>query len=339
MKISITILVQLISLTIFAQSLTIDLSQNIDTVNKTTILSNSTFEIFIENKIPDEVYEISFTKKAIPIDKLELPAEINTDVQAAAGIRGDCTDLMTEVNKIYAITDEAKISPFIKDLRKKINDAKRIIIAGELIDDGCVKKHIDLAEEIVNSSKTKIWEDNLKRGEQLEVIITRKTTTGIRTWKQIYSTEPRGSWQVSYGFSFITQLFSKESIYYSASIDSAYSITKENNRKIMDFVPSIFFTWIPSETINKSCNVGFSGGLGFDLNKPTVFLGPTISINQNLNVHLGVVAHSQYVLLGKYEATQLINENLSKEQLHEELYRINPFISVSFRFNQNPFNK
>jgi len=84
---------------------------------------------------------------------------------------------------------------------------------------------------------------------------------------------------------------------------------------------------------------GLSGGLGFDFVNPTVFLGPTFTYHQNLKISAGLVAHQQRVLLGRYKEGDIIADNLSETQLHEDRYRFNPFISLSLGFIQNPFER
>ncbi|WP_047547420.1 hypothetical protein [Psychroserpens sp. Hel_I_66] len=339
MKLKIVILIQLISISVFSQSHTIDLSKTINETQKRTVIHNKTFEISIDNKIPLKEYNISITKKAIPIEELIIPSEAK-EIETTGGGMTMCAGFITEVYEIYELDNEEELSSKLKDIRKRIKEIEKVLVERDTTDEGCLKSHLKDAKAIIELTKNKIWEGSLKRGEQLEVVITRTNEDGkTLKWTQIYSTESRGQWQVSYGFSFITQGFNKENIFYAKEMDSVYSITKTNNRKSMNFAPSIFFTWMPTKSINKPWNIGLSGGLGFDFESPTVFLSPTISYNQNLRIHIGLVAHKQNVLLGQYEEGQIITENLNKDQLHEELYKLNPFISISFRFNQNPFNQ
>ncbi len=191
-----------------------------------------------------------------------------------------------------------------------------------------------------NNAKELIWFDKLEKGEQLEIVITHTNEAGIESkWTTIYSTKKRGVWQASYGFSFITQAFNKEQLFLTSEVASGYEIKKQNNRKTLDFAPSIFFTWMPSKYNNENLSFGFSGGLGFDFENPTVFLSPTLSYNENIKLHVGIVAHRQNVLYGIYEEGQVVGADFDlASQLHETLYRINPFISLSFRFGQNPFS-
>ena len=122
-------------------------------------------------------------------------------------------------------------------------------------------------------------------------------------------------------------------------MDNEFIITKENDRKKLEFVPSIFFTYMPQNHLSRDVSVGLSAGLGFDLDAPTVFLGASFFFNHNIGVVIGITAHKQRFLNGEYEAGQIVMENLNDDQLHEELYTVNPFVSITFRFGKNIFNK
>ena len=158
----------------------------------------------------------------------------------------------------------------------------------------------------------------------------------MKEWKYVYKTPSRGKWVTSYGFSFITNVFDEEKEYFSKANDTAFVITRKIGNKKLNFAPSVFFTWMPSKCLNENFSFNFTGGLGFDLEAPTVFLGGSVFYNQNLSLVLGLTAHQQHYLNGQYSPNEIINENLSKEQLHEKLYTINPFFSLTFRFKENP---
>ena len=316
----------------------IDLAETVNITQKRTVSSNKLFEIYLTNKLPYQEYDIEITKKAIPIDAFSLPSRAE-EIETAGGGVAMCARFINEVYEIYRLDREEDLKLKLTEIEEDIQSITEALYERDTTEEGCMISHLHQARNILDLTRIKIGEWNLKRGEQLEIVITRATDDEPRTWTQVFSTEPRGEWQVSYGFSFITQIFNEEKQFFSAANDTSFTIKQENNRKSLSFAPSLFFTWMPTKSINEPWSIGFSGGLGFDFENPTVFLSPTISYNQNIKIHLGLVAHKQNVLLGKYEENQVINENLGSEQLHEQLYKINPFISVSFRFDQNPFQQ
>jgi hypothetical protein len=66
----------------------------------------------------------------------------------------------------------------------------------------------------------------------------------------------------------------------------------------MDFVPAIFFTWLPRKWENRSWAFSPVGGLGFDVSSPVVFVGGAAMFNQNLSFLAGGVFHQQKRLDG-----------------------------------------
>ncbi|GAA4896845.1 hypothetical protein GCM10023311_21990 [Flaviramulus aquimarinus] len=181
------------------------------------------------------------------------------------------------------------------------------------------------------------------KGEQLSITIevfniTRpggvRTETKVSTFKYIYKTKPRGKWQTTFGFNFIH--LGNNNTFFSKSVDSIYVITEGTNQNKYDFHPTLMFTWLKNN--NDEFNVGFSGGLGYDLEKSlSVFLGGSLIYNQNITLTLGIAFHNQKKLNSNYEEGDIIKENLTFEQLHGDFIRINPFISLSFRLDKNPF--
>jgi hypothetical protein len=62
-----------------------------------------------------------------------------------------------------------------------------------------------------------------------------------------------------------------------------------------------------------------------------------LNYNQNLTLHVGLAAAKVNRLLTRYDVGEEIGEDLTAQQLQERVYRINPFISLSFNFSTNPF--
>ena len=176
----------------------------------------------------------------------------------------------------------------------------------------------------------------LKKGERVEITIKRMGSA--KTWTAIFTTGEKGAWRASYGFAFIPDGLSQERKYY---LDSDNKIAKENTEGVKwDYAPSIFFNWFPATSQANDFSIGLSGGLGMNFNaNPIVFLGISATYNYNISVNLGLAAHQLKYLKGRYTEGQVINENNFDEEdgLHQKLFKINPCISISFRFEQNPF--
>ena len=101
-----------------------------------------------------------------------------------------------------------------------------------------------------------------------------------------------------------------------------------------------YFSWLPAGSSDRDFAFGLSAGLGFDLTRPVLLLAPSITYNQNISLHAGLVVLPQDRLKGVYVPGDTIKENLTPDQLREDVqksYGVNPFVAISFNFSSNPF--
>lgn len=315
----------------YGQVYEIDLS-NTDPGTKTVDYGKNII-VNMKNKLPFGDYRIKAIRSAIPMDPFDLPAAPATVPEImtkGAGTGTSCTALETAYNALGAEVNEksAKDKDLIGKLKKEINDADKKTCASE----------ITSAENLLALTSTTIWSDVLKEGEKVEITITNTATN--QSWTLILTTQPHGRWEISYGFNFITQWFFKEDLYYTKSdTQGTFVITKEHNRRTVSYSPSIMFTYMPFYKDYSGWNFGISPGLGFDMSSPAVFLCFTTTFRQNLRMHVGLAYNRQYVLMGQYAENDVISEDLSREQLHEKQYMLNPFFALSFRFKENVFDR
>ncbi|QNH62214.1 hypothetical protein [Hymenobacter sediminicola] len=317
-----------------AQTHEIDLSRNLTETK--TVSSGTAIKIRLINMLPDKAgYSIDVQRRFVSLPPLTLPDAPKQTGGNPPAFLESCEKLKNATDAVLAITKEDELPVALAKLKAEIAAAPPVSDANPT---GCSYELLR-ARVVIDATSYEAGDYTLSQGEILEVTITRQQDGKLKTWKYTYSTQARGEWQISYGFSFITQGFSKENVFFASPQDSAYTIKKESNRRKLSFAPSIFFTWVPQKSLSQNWSWSLSGGLGFDFESPTVFLGPTVSFNQNVKFNFGVVAHKQRVLLGKYEENQRITESLTEDQLHDDLYRLNPFFSLSLRFTQNPFER
>lgn len=329
--------------------ISIDLSKSAGDVITESVPANTNFRLIIKNLVPNPAfnYNILIEVKIELVPEFDLGESISVEDTPDADFKAteDSCSTFSEkyveaYNALLNATNENEIEDKIAQLAIAMHRLDSLVKA----DPECIfpeKPQKSDAEKLIsNTSKILERPFKLKSGERLEVTIIRsqKGETQTRQWKHIYRTGSRGKWNTSYAFSFIPNVITEET-YFTAQKDSGvFLITKEENRKVMDFAPSIFFTWTPSEKENNDFVFSLAGGLGFDFNDPVVFFGGGVHFNQNLGLIVGVAAHKQMRLLGKYSEGDTILTTLETSQLHEELYRVNPFISLSFRFKSNPFS-
>jgi hypothetical protein len=135
----------------------------------------------------------------------------------------------------------------------------------------------------------------------------------------------------------------KQDTYFSKdNNDDTYTISEGSNRKKFEYYPTLMFTWLPNKYFkkNKNFHLGLSGGIGYDFDTSlSVFIGPSIVYNENITISIGGAFHNQDRLLSQYSDGQIIAENLTFDQLHEAYIRFNPYVSISFRLDNNPFKK
>nr|WP_321227628.1 hypothetical protein [uncultured Psychroserpens sp.] len=189
---------------------------------------------------------------------------------------------------------------------------------------------------------------NILDGEQLSITIevydittvgVVRTATKTKTFEYKYETRARGQWRTTFGFNFIYNT-NQDTYFSKENEDNTYNITEGTNRKKFDYHPTLMFTWLPNNYIrgNRNWQYGLSGGIGYDFDSSlSVFVGPSIIYNENITISIGGAFHNQKRLLSQYTNNQVINENLTFDQLHEAYIRFNPFVSISFRLDKNPF--
>lgn len=275
------------------------------------------------------------------IEFLEVP-QLSIEISAVKSfLEPNCPDLAEAIEEFMSLTDS-------KDqwLEKKVRD--KIINLQELIDKCKDQNDIDrlnknLVQDIINKSrKTFKINQRLNQGEQLIIKLRRDD----KVWTFVFK-YPSGKWLIYYGLCFVSkrlrgydQYFLRES---EEDSQGGFLLIKEPEPKLLDleYIPTIFFTWMPLNRMSKSISHGFSGGLGTDMKSPTVFIGYSVVINHNIGINFGILFHKQYQLKPKYSETEpmIVNSILSFEDLHRSVYRPNVCIGISFRFGSNPFTE
>ena len=294
-------------------------------------------------------YTVDITKEteiqAFPSIKMEASdADKNADRQAG----GECKKLVNLFELIekmqVEVGDDANTKKWMeKDLYYLIEKLRKTMKKIEENNIQCKSKSeaTEILEESVRKHPVNV---ELKKDEQLVIIIKRNKVK----WKYLVTrhSAPRGKWYTSYGFSFISPGINKSDNFFVKKIDSngsdGFVIAKKDssdnkNWLDMDYVPSIFFWWMPTKRMSNPWRIGFTGGLGVDLKAPSVFAGIGFIYRYNIGINVGVALHRQYRLKDKYHENMPVNEILEFDDLHRSVYRPNLFLSVTFRFGSSPF--
>jgi hypothetical protein len=169
-----------------------------------------------------------------------------------------------------------------------------------------------------------------------------KDQTNDASWVVTFAGEDRGTWLMTYGFTYITDIFAENQAFSATATSTVgqYLVAQDRTNEKLSFVPTIMANWVPAKAmLGGNFRYVLSGGLGFDVSNPVVVLSPVgLNWNQNLTLHVGIAAAKVNRLNGKYTVGQQIGENLTPEQLQSGVYRLNPFVSLSFNFSSNPFS-
>ena len=324
---------------IVAQEFKIDLSVSDGDTIRMPIDAKVDFKIQLINKLPSENYTIVIKQKSNPLLPIILPLELTLPVNNKGFAPGfiPCGELDSIQYILASLQSESKLSRALNSINNIIKGLKKEIKEKGKSKNDCTNFHVLKIKNLLNSTITTLNSIKVERNQQVEINISRKDGEKTKRWVYILETPRLGEWNVGYGFTFITQIFSKEGRYFLMQQDSVFAIRKNISNKIADFIPTIMFFWTPTKWSNNTWSRSLLGGISFNLERPTILLGVSFSYNRNLNINFGIAAHAQNQLNGRYEEKQILKEVVSEDQLHEKLYRFNPFVSVTYRFNDNPF--
>jgi len=339
MKYFVTILILLLACTAYTHTndidtLIIDLAAAEGGEFTIPVPASDKLKILIINKMPKHTYLVRLDRKNHPILPFNYTPQADPqDAEESTEVYIDECDsiILAYAEALNNAESEMEVAYTIMEMKQYLRTAGN--------GSPCNEKQKRMLNSLIAGTWKEIELEKVKKGEVIEVRISRLQSEEKRIeWKYTLETPRRGEWRTSYGFTFITDLLSEEEEFFLRQMDSTFTINKKKNNRWFDFAPTVMFTWYPGKFANSNWSFGLTGGLGFDFESPVVFIGPTASYNQNLNLHLGVAFHKQRHLNGIYEEGQILKEIITDEQLHEELYRLNPVISLSFRFSENPFN-
>lgn len=281
-----------------------------------------TLSVQIINTVPRGIYDV-----VLQIDQVGM-APITLDRGTTTAMRDGTNTLSNYYGTALGRLDTARSEMSLPALRKEIES--QLCIVGGI---GALADSLNrLTSYRVPGTVT------VRPGERLLVLVRRRGAAAgerDRTWTSIFTTGPRGRWLVSLGFGFPILLSEEKEYYTVRDTTNDFIIHKKEGDQSIKVIPALFFHWLPRGGEQSEWSWSMVGGLGFDMRNAVVFLGLSITYNENITIALGGVAHRLRQLNGKYSEGGRIREDLDDEQLHEEVYRVNPFVGLSFRFGEN----
>lgn len=148
-------------------------------------------------------------------------------------------------------------------------------------------------------------------------------------------TQTDWSWTTTFGANAV--FYTNHNKFVSQKTESGeYSVVNINDKKNMDLMPSVMFTF---QNNQMNFSPGITGGLGFNLQELAVFFGGSLGFGQNIILTGGVAVHKQNRPNTNFYEGQIIDSEITTDMLNEKQYRVNPFIGLSFRLNKNPFKE
>lgn len=290
-------------------------------------------KIKLVNKVPAYRYKIWFEKQTSFINPIPLSKGFLSNINES--LIDSCNDLIKDLVKMEQ-NKELKESD-IPNIKKKYEEQLK----------KC-QNEFSMDDFIQMFEQEKKMNVEVKTGEILKIYVARVegevTDDDESIWTFILEGKEPGKWVTTYGFGFTPQnnLFSNENhTFFTQQVPDStfYNIKRSRDPSLIDlnYVPAIFFSYIPSQNYNKTWNHSATGGLGIDLEAPVVFIGYNLLFRTNLGISLGAAFQQQNRLKPQYSEGQRVSMNLDENQLHDRVYRPNLFIAVNFRLGESPF--
>jgi hypothetical protein len=299
----------------FSQKREIDLSLKINTT--TSLTAGQDLKIKLTNRSLAAPYEIIIQRKQELQPILVWPSTENNTASFTNKGPDSCAGLFKALDDLLASDNET----FIKAGRIKIRTQN------------CYRQFKAVADELLAAFDTTIVVEGIKQNETVTVTIKRADDP-TKQWVLTGKSDPAGFWKTTYGFALTFQSFAKSEEFY---LDKNNTIRKETEVNKIDYMPAVFFTYIPYKHLDYWASPGLTAGLGVDFNiNPALFLALSFTHKENIGIQIGLCAYQLKYLKGRYKEGDVIGEqNFDEDNLHRKLFKINPFFALSFNIN-NP---
>lgn len=327
MKKLIIILFSIASLNGFGQTLTIDLSQNLNSTFTQSIDPQTITQIALVNKVlsPSTVkYSIDIQIKRGVTIPLPMPGASAATVPLG-GKGGVCTDLEKALNNLQIEPSEANVPNYITALQSAISNANATTCAGDITD---ATAAINLTKSIYALSP------KITIGSGDEIIIT-ITKDSKNKWIYDYKATQVNHVIVFYGFTYVPDLLTSYPNYYAKQQDTGgkYVITRMNgnNKNVFQNIsPTVMFTYRFFKNEDDQFKFGLTGGFTYNTQTLGALFGPSFVIGNVISLNTGISFVQKSTLLGQYQSGQIISDNLTFDQLHTKIWTYDIFFSIGF---------
>ena len=276
------------------------------------------------NAIPGEIYSVvPGATISIALPPLSMPAGPTPPPAEGA----NCTRAARVGRSLVEVTDESDIPQLRRAARVALLDCA----------DSSVRRELEnLVAATVRTDDTAVA--TVRADSRTTVTIRR----GTKKWDITLSAATRGQWQTMVGFVFAPK---RDREYFSRPNDDGSFTIREKTGEVgwkrpATLLPSILWTWLPTESGLKSLQHGLAAGVGVatgeGLGRAAVLGGYSIRYNQNVGVVFGVALYAHERLDGKYMVDDIVAENLESDQLSAKETRANVFVGLTLRFGGIP---
>lgn len=157
-----------------------------------------------------------------------------------------------------------------------------------------------------------------------------------KTFKWRFVVLGRGQWITSFGLAAVFLPTDEEhKPHYSKGDTSPFTLEPKKQRSDVTAAPYVIYSWVPQPN---GIAPTFSGGLGLnEATTPSAFLALGLTVNSNITLSAGGTLTQVLALNGKYTSGETVTANLTEDQINEKVWRVRPFIGLSWRFASNPF--
>lgn len=293
-----------------------------------------TVEVKLINALPNAHYDIAWKLERVPREPLEfqgLRTTLTTPVAA-------CDDLRAALKVEPSVGDESEVPAYLNRFRAA-GMACKVGGPDEFIG---LKDYYQDRLTSFERAAVQLGNRGVKMGERITIYVYR-SGDGLepKSWVRVFDAPVAGRWLATYGFAFAEdgddRFFTQE----VEGEEGKFQIQRKQDNEDLDFVPGIFYTWLPTALQGTTWGFGYSAGLGYDGSEVNLFAGAAVALADNVLLQVGALVHRESRLNGKYDGANLpvLGEELSEDQLVEKTYTAAPFVAVSFRFGTNPFEK
>lgn len=299
----------------FADDVTLRLGQP---VTERTI-DPGELSVTIRDLIPAKpsLYTVEWEKRLVPVPPLER--------DGARAADADCPSLL---DNFFLAEDESKVASEIEKAPER-----------------CKSDLIDATDWAIDDI------GEVHRGEEVEIRVTRSQRAAqgdlpalkAKTWTFILTTGSAGEWDLIYGFTLVPNFDDDYFTLQNPEDPEQFIVTEGRDRDGRDlkFLPSLLYSYTPSDQLNKEWPRSFTAGFGHNLSEPAVLIGWGWTKRRNIMLTVGLAAVEEQVLKGRYEneAARILSQALDSDDLTEGELRANIYFGVAFRFGSSPFGK